>query len=381
MSIYTDIGQVYVKVGVLIPVNSQNKQILDKYNILGFKYIDNNSIITSINLNDNFYSLILFKLNLSIDRETYNESEDSKFISYICNNNIVNTIYIKKSFILNSEVCNLLLSVIFSYNNTKINVIQVDQRSIDLTIYSIEFLNNLKNKYIFKLPDINLRQIQTVGKLKKLSCKDKLYYQINTLSNSNINNNNCLQYPYIIANIIEGSSIYLVKDKYNYKRLGGSSFGATTFWSLAQLSCNYTCPEQAINDALQGNTQDIDLSIKDIFGGIYDTFDLPEDLIASSFGKVKKIKNIKELDKKDISRSLMTLFCLCNGQIMSLLAMQENIKNIVLVGNPFTVLEFQQMIQSTVSFVSKSKVGLCFIEYSAYLNILGMIYNYEFNLK
>lgn len=354
--IYGDCGQVYLKLLIKIPFKSNS----DKEAI--FEKIDKNKSLEYIETNLIFeYKenlVLLFKLDYN-SIGTFTNSKDFIFIEDYIREYKIDTLLCRGY----EQGYYKAMHGIFK----ELKIVHSDEKSIYLSICGIELLHTISKDNFYKITDINIRKLNTVGKLNKLSDSDKIHF-------SEIQNINQKElYPYIMGNIIEGSSVYKINSKTCWERLGGSSFGSTTFWGLAQLCCGYKSPIEAIKDALEGDTSEIDLSIKDIFGKAYETGNLPEDLIASSFGKLKKISDINTLKKKDISRSLMTLFCLCNGQILALLSTIEKLNTVYLVGNPFSVLEFQQFIQSTVSFVSKESVTTLFTDFSPFLYLIGLL--------
>lgn len=392
--LYIDFGQVYVKCGLAINIDSiKNLALLNILSKVECQ-IDNDKInvknLKQMNLNDvNLESINKMEKIQEINQEQYNYINSSLSIIYkdfaillfsfqktklkefllsvdyeIINSEVKDVTNLKYSGI-NDEFCINVFENLFSH----IKVREKSIKTIALSIIGIDFLvNNLSKKSFFTLPDIKLTELACVGKLSRLSSKDKTYRE------------NCTEslYPYVLANIIEGNSLYLVNGANNYKRLGGSSFGATTYWSLMTMICGYDDPYQAVMDGLEGDNDKIDLSVGDIYGGGYETASLPDKLIASSFGKIKRLNDTSSLEKKDISRSLMALFCLCNGQIMSLLTMNEKMKKCLVIGNPFEVLEFMQLIQMTVRYSSKQTVEALFGEYNSYLSVIGMMVHHGF---
>jgi pantothenate kinase len=232
--------------------------------------------------------------------------------------------------------------------------------SNQLTVSGLDFIFNNIQKSFFYLPGQKISNLVKVGKLDEVT--EKTYTNIHEDF-----------YPFVMANILEGTSVYKVESKEKFVRIGGTNFGASSYWSLVSMICGYDDPEKAVEDAIKGNNELIDLSISDIYGGGYDTFNLDSSLIASSFGKIKHITDMSEIDKKDISRSLMTLMCVTASQVCAFLAKQENIKNILIVGNSFESLEFMQMVQMCVGYYSEDRCKAYFSQYSPFINLIGMI--------
>jgi len=135
--------------------------------------------------------------------------------------------------------------------------------------------------------------------------------------------------------------------------------------------CGYEDPEEAVNDAKKGDNEKVDLTVGDIYGGDYESFGLESKIVASSFGKVKNLE-IESLKKEDISRSLLTLFCVNVMQISYFWAKNENVDKIIIVGNPFQCLEFMQMVQMSINYFSKGKIKTFFTDFSPFFNVLGL---------
>jgi hypothetical protein len=350
-----DFGQVYLKCSIMANKSLINDSI-STYDSSSFTNLKL-KLTTDITIKEESYSIIFFIVSVKTHVEFMNSIE-YKIISNIIN--IDKPIKVKYSgypSLLDIDV----LSNMFPNSD----LVHYPSRSTILSIIGFDYIHNEKNHKLFKLPEVSLRKLTTVGKVNKLSEKDRIY-----IDKDNDND----FYPYILANIVEGSSIYKVTSKNSYERLGGSSFGATTYWSLVQLCCKYDDPIKAVIDGLDGDNSKIDLSVEDIFGGSYENFNLPDDLIASSFGKIKRYNDLSQIENKDISKSLMILFSLCNGQIMSLLAKQEKIKKVIIFGNPFPAYELMQLFQTTVTFMTNSEVETYFSDYSTYLTLIGLNY-------
>ena len=179
-------------------------------------------------------------------------------------------------------------------------------------------------------------------------------------------------YPYVLSNALEGAPLYRVDSRDSFTKLGGNSFDAITLWSLLTLSCDYKDPDEAINDAIQGNNSLIDLSVGDIYGGNYYEFGLDSDLIASSFGKLDRTET-DQVNKKDIARSLVTLYSVVASQTTAMISEYEGINKVLLLGNPYTSLKLMQMLQMCTENFSMKKVDTIFSDYTDYFEIIGML--------
>ena len=97
-------------------------------------------------------------------------------------------------------------------------------------------------------------------------------------------------YPYLLVNIGSGVSMIKVLNKGNYQRVGGTSLGGGTFWGLLSLMTGASTFDEMLAMADRGDNKNIDLLVGDIYGADYDGIGLKSSIIASSFGKVFRMK-------------------------------------------------------------------------------------------
>jgi type II pantothenate kinase len=88
-------------------------------------------------------------------------------------------------------------------------------------------------------------------------------------------------YPFLIVNIGSGVSVLAVYSPTNYKRISGTSLGGGTFLGLCCLLTGCNTFEEAIQLAAEGDNTNVDKLVRDIYGGDYERFGLPGDLVAS----------------------------------------------------------------------------------------------------
>ena len=229
-----------------------------------------------------------------------------------------------------------------------------------LSILGIDYVTENIPDAFFNVPKESIENLIKVGngldqvtKKIKVELKNKLY-------------------PYVLSNALEGAPLYRVDSRDSFTKLGGNSFDAITLWSLLTLSCDYKDPDEAINDAIQGNNSLIDLSVGDIYGGNYHEFGLDSDLIASSFGKIDRTET-DQINKKDIARSLVTLYSVVASQTTAMISEYEGISKVLLLGNPYTSLKLMQMLQMCTEKYSMKKVDTIFSDYTDYFEIIGML--------
>jgi pantothenate kinase len=356
-----DIGPVYIKSAIIF---EENEQLLNKFTSLLNTKPDSKDIF-DLNLSIKYknYRLYFFKINL-FKIEEFKSSKGLEIISEILKEkykNINNNVFLPHSELPLAYYCGLLsekvANIIFETFNVKcVKIGHLNQ----LSILGIDYISQNLLQCIFDLPGQSIYDLVQVG------------HKLNEVTQKNYANLKDSLYPYLMANVLEGTSIYRVDSPDKFTRVGGTSFGATTYWSLVSLTCGYDDPEKAVKDAIKGNNELIDLSVGDIYGGTYEQFQLNSSLIASSFGKLKNISYIKDVRKEDISRSLLTLMCVTISLTTALIAKNSGVNKVILVGNPFECLEFMQMIQMATNYASGESVNSYFSDYAPYINLIGM---------
>ncbi|XP_059469854.1 4'-phosphopantetheine phosphatase isoform X1 [Neocloeon triangulifer] len=187
-------------------------------------------------------------------------------------------------------------------------------------------------------------------------------------------------FPYILVNIGSGVSVLKVESEDKYERIGGTATGGGTFWGLGSLLTSAKGFDELLALAEKGDHRNLDMLVKDIYGGDYQLLGLPGDLIASSFGKamhaqIQKDKSSEtgsEYSEADIARSL--LFTISNdiGQIACLYAMMHNMPRVYfggyfLRGHPLSM----HTISFAINYWSRGQVQALFLRHEGYLGAIG----------
>ena len=97
-------------------------------------------------------------------------------------------------------------------------------------------------------------------------------------------------YPYLLVNIGSGVSMVKVSGRRDYQRIGGTSLGGGTLWGLLSLLTGASTFDEMLGMADRGDNAAVDMLVGDIYGTDYETIGLKSNVIASSFGKVFKMK-------------------------------------------------------------------------------------------
>jgi pantothenate kinase len=337
-----DIGPVYIKACILFDKNNSNYLKIEE-NKSKLQYFDFKIKNDFLDKYIYYFKINLFKISI------FSESFDHKLITSLKTEETAHY-----SGHIDQKLENTIKELF------KIDLIKLGHTN-QLSVYGLEYIaNNIENSF-FELPGQSILDIVQVGK------------ELNQVTKKNYIDLKDSLFPLVFANIIEGTSMYRAESVDKIERIGGTTLGASTYWNLVSLCCDYEDPEEAVKDAIKGNNELIDLSVGDIYGGSYEQFGLNSCLIASSFGKLKYVNDIKEVKKEDISRSLLTLLCVTTSQMTALLAKTHSIDKIIILGNPFESLEFLQMIQMATNYFSQDSVKSYFSDYSPYINLIGML--------
>lgn len=101
-------------------------------------------------------------------------------------------------------------------------------------------------------------------------------------------------YPYLLVNIGSGVSMIRVSGPREFKRVGGTSLGGGTLWGLLSLLTGAKSFDSMLGLAETGDNAKVDMLVGDIYGADYGKIGLKSSTIASSFGKVFKMKRGEE---------------------------------------------------------------------------------------
>ena len=181
-------------------------------------------------------------------------------------------------------------------------------------------------------------------------------------------------FPYMLVNIGSGVSIMKVESDDIFERVGGTATGGGTFWGLGSLLTKRKGFDELLQLAERGDHRNVDMLVKDIYGGDYASQGLPGELIASSFGKAVCWSNNErqQFSEADLARSL--LFTISNdiGQIASLYATVHKMDKIYFGGyflrnHPLSM----HTISYSIKYWSHGKVKPRFLRHEGYLGAIG----------
>ncbi|XP_076656688.1 4'-phosphopantetheine phosphatase [Halictus rubicundus] len=182
-------------------------------------------------------------------------------------------------------------------------------------------------------------------------------------------------FPYMLVNIGSGVSIMKVESDKVFERVGGTATGGGTFWGLGSLLTKRKGFDELLQLAERGDHRNVDMLVKDIYGGDYSSQGLSGELIASSFGKATSCNNNDarlKFSEADLVRSL--LFTISNdiGQIASLYATVHKMDKIYFGGyflrnHPLSM----HTISYSIKYWSHGKVKPLFLRHEGYLGAIG----------
>ncbi|TRY82628.1 hypothetical protein DNTS_032573 [Danionella cerebrum] len=177
-------------------------------------------------------------------------------------------------------------------------------------------------------------------------------------------------FPYLLINIGSGVSIVKVESEDKFERIGGSSIGGGTFWGLGALLTKTKRFDELLQLASKGQHNNVDMLVKDIYGGAYGSLGLTGDLIASSFGK--SATTDKEFSKEDMAKSLLHMISNDIGQLACLYAKLHNLTRVYfggffIRGHPVTM----HTITYSINFFTKGEVQALFLRHEGYLGAIG----------
>lgn len=205
-------------------------------------------------------------------------------------------------------------------------------------------------------------------------------------------------YPYLLVNIGSGVSMVKVSGSKQYERIGGTSLGGGTLWGLLSLLTGATTFDAMLALADRGDNTSVDMLVGDIYGTDYGKIGLKTSTIASSFGKVFKMKRQGESEAEDgaglsvgdeqpqngsmtrerafapedISRSLLYAISNNIGQIAYLQCEKHKLEHIYF-GGSFIRGHRQTMntLSYAIKFWSKGEKKAYFLRHEGYLGSVG----------
>ncbi|KAK2751418.1 hypothetical protein FQN55_000692 [Onygenales sp. PD_40] len=203
-------------------------------------------------------------------------------------------------------------------------------------------------------------------------------------------------YPYLLVNIGSGVSMVKVSGPRQFQRVGGTSLGGGTFWGIMSLLTGARRFDDMLDMADRGDNSGVDMLVGDIYGTDYGKIGLKSTTIASTFGKVFRMKRLAErhaedgeglshnesdsdtdysssqFSHEDMSRSLLYAISNNIGQIAYLQSEKHKIKHIYF-GGSFIRGHRQTMntLSYAIRFWSNGEKQAYFLRHEGYLGAVG----------
>lgn len=190
----------------------------------------------------------------------------------------------------------------------------------------------------------------------------------------------------MLVNIGSGVSILKVTGPRSSQRVGGTSLGGGTLWGLLSMLTGARTFDEMLDLAGQGDNAKVDMLVGDIYGTDYAKIGLKNTAIASSFGKVFRMKNAAEaaaadgygqpqsdgFSDGDVSRSLLYAISNNIGQIAYLQSQIHQLSDIYF-GGSFIRGHRQTMntLSYAIKFWSKGTKQAYFLRHEGYLGAVG----------
>lgn len=184
-------------------------------------------------------------------------------------------------------------------------------------------------------------------------------------------------YPYILVNIGSGVSVLLVTSEKEYKRISGTSIGGGTFLGLCCLLTGCSTYEEAIELATRGDSTKVDKLVRDIYGGDYSKFNLPGNIVASSFGYMNIEEKRKQATREDLARSTLQTILNNIGLIARDCANNYKCEHVLFVGSFLRLNNISmQMLAFATDYWSKGTIKALFLEHEGYFGAVGCLKNF-----
>ncbi|XP_063912485.1 pantothenate kinase 3 isoform X2 [Zophobas morio] len=185
-------------------------------------------------------------------------------------------------------------------------------------------------------------------------------------------------YPFLIVNIGSGVSVLAVYSATDYKRISGTSLGGGTFLGLCCLLTGCNTFEDAIQLAAEGDNTNVDKLVRDIYGGDYERFGLPGDLVASSFGQMNCRERRSKVSRQDLARATLVTITNNIGSIARMCATQEKIDRVVFIGNFLRVNPIaMKLLAYAMDYWSKGTMKALFLEHEGYFGAIGCLLQFH----
>ena len=172
-----------------------------------------------------------------------------------------------------------------------------------------------------------------------------------------------------------GVSILKVSSNGNkFERVSGSALGGGTYWGLARLLTRVKDFKQSMELATQGKSENVDMTVGDIYGGDYNQLKLPKNMTASFFGKMIAANDDERPSDADVCAALLMMVTNNVGQIAYLNALKYNTAHVLFSGNFLRGNKISQSaLARSLHFWSGGNMKALFMKHEGYFGSLGCL--------
>ncbi|XP_039283048.1 pantothenate kinase 3 [Nilaparvata lugens] len=158
------------------------------------------------------------------------------------------------------------------------------------------------------------------------------------------------------------------------------SLGGGTFLGLCCLLTGCNSFEEAIELASGGDNSHVDKFVKDIYGGDYQRFGLPGDLVASSFmglysfGQMNSKEKRASVSREDLARATLVTITNNIGSLARMCAINEKVNRVVFAGNFLRVNPISmKLLAYAMDYWSNGTLKALFLEHEGYFGAVGCL--------
>ncbi len=232
--------------------------------------------------------------------------------------------------IIGIDVGGSTTKIVAAKNNTLLNPILVSANDPITSIYGA--FGKFTNENSLELNDVDKVVITGVG----ASYVDKPIYGLKCESVSEFE---CfgrgglylsgLDEAIVVSMGTGTANVYSKKvgDKITNEYLGGTGVGGGTMVGLSKKMLNMDNVEHILELAEEGNLDNVDLKVKDIYKHVKDN-SLPQNLTASNFGKLSDVAT-----DSDVALAIINMIFETAAMLAVFASRMKNTKNVVLTGN------------------------------------------------
>ena len=190
---------------------------------------------------------------------------------------------------------------------------------------------------------------------------------------SNYELKSSFKYPLILVNIGTGASFILVDENKKFKRIGGTNLAGGTLTGIFSLMSQNTTIDELSDCIFDGNKNNVDILVRDIYGSSYESIKLNENTVAGSLAKVGQYSGDNLIS--DVCASSAYMIC---SNIVHLIYLYSSIHGALTIffsgtfsSMPTIKTLLNEILDARFSNTIETKV----LEFGSYLGCFGLVKN------